>query len=346
MSNEKIAEKIAEAYKTFAAAMNGDLRARADLRESMTTGDFPILLGQAYQRKLLAAYQTVAPTWKGYATRVSVPNFLPQKLLQILGAQRGLSRVPEGTEYPASGLSESQFEISVEKWGDRIPLTWEMLVNDQLGAFRNLDQRLATEARDTESLAAAGALLKADRKDINTDFFKGASAPASEPLTQQSLKDALRALGTKKGENGKTLVRPRMVLVVPPTLEAEAREILTASEIRTTAGDTTIVSRNPVAGAVDLVVDPNLLMSTHAKAESTWFLLPTPNSVRPAVAVAFLQGHENPDLRVKADTGQRPGGGSIAAKEGSFDDDTIQYRVRHVVGASALDPTFAFASRG
>ena len=88
------------------------------------------------------------------------------------------------------------------------------------------------------------------------------------------------------------------------------------------------------------------MRSTNAKAAKTWFLLPAPNTARPALVTAFMSGHETPDLRYKNDQGNRVGGGSIPASEGSFDDDTIQYRVRHIVGAAAVDPTFTFVSRG
>lgn len=341
-------QRVGEAFGLFERALNGDLRAKADVSESLTTSDFPVLLGQGINRRLLAAYQAAAPVWQGYATRVTVPNFKPQKLVQILGGQRGLSRVPEASEYPMSALAEAEYDFAVGKHGDRIGLSWEMIVNDELGAFRNLDQRLADEARDTEGVTVASALLNAARSDVNTDFFKSATgnAPQNVPLTQDNLQQALQGLSTKKNENGQPIVRPGLVLVVPPTLEYQARAILTAQEIRTVDGNRTTVSQNPVANALPLVVDPNLGLNTNGKAASTWYVLPAPNSARPAVVAAFLAGQESPDLQVKADTGNRAGGGTIAPEQGSFDDDTIQYRVRHVVGAAAVDPTFTFVSRG
>jgi hypothetical protein len=335
--------KILEAQRTFAAAMGGDLRAKADLRESLTTSDFPILLGQGFQRKLLTAYQAITPVWQAYSTRTTVPNFKPQRLVEILGGTGGLTRVAEGTEYPARGVSEAQHEFSVGKFGDRIPLTWEMLVNDELGAFRGLDQRLATGARVTESEVTADALLNDGRSDLNTGFFGNVESAA---LTAESLRDALQSLAGKKDEDGNILVRPSMVLVVAPALEFTARELVTASEVRTTEGKTTTVSANPLAGSVQVVVEPNLLRNSNKNAGTTWLLLPAPNQARPALVTGFLQGQEAPDLRVSNATGARAGGGAINPSEGSFDDDTIQYRVRHVTGAAAIDPTFTFASRG
>lgn len=342
-------KQIGEAFSLFDRALNGDLHAKADVAESLTTSDFPVLLGQGYNRKALAAYEGMTPVWQGYSTRTVVPNFKPQRLVQILGGARGLSRVAEATEYPARDLSEALFEFSVQKYGDRLPLTWEMVVNDELGVFRNIDQNLATAAVDTEGIVTASAFLNTARTGLNTGFFKAANgnAPESAPLTRAALMDAIQELATKRDEDGRPLARPQLVLVVPPTLEYQAREILGASEIRTTdANGAVSVSQNPVAGAVTLVVEPNLLLNTGANSASTWLLLPAPNSARPAIVTGFLAGNETPDLRVKADTGARAGGGSIAPEQGSFDDDTIQYRVRHVVGSALIDPKFTFASNG
>lgn len=340
---------ILDAHNVFQAALDGDFRAKAEVMESLTTSDFPILLGRSFNAKLLAAYEALTPVWGSYATRTTVANFKPQPFKQILGTT-GLDLVPEATEYPATGLSESMYEFKVEKYGKRLPLTWEMLVNDELGAFRNIHQVLAEAARELEGTVTTKALLKGDLKDVETGFFKTANgnAPESAPLTRKALQDAIQEVTTRKTPDGKRVSRPALVLVVPPTLEMTAREILTASEIRRTdqTGNETIVSSNPVANAVTLVVEPNLLLNTHTAAATTWFLLPAPNQARPALVTGFLQGHETPDLRVKNDQGTRIGGGSITESEGSFVDDTIEYRVRHVVGSSLLDPLHTFVSRG
>jgi hypothetical protein len=263
--------------------------------------------------------------------------------VDILGGRRGLSRVAEATAYPARDIDEQEYDFSVEKYGDRISLTWEMLVNDELGAFRNLDSVLAADARFTEGTVTADAFLNAARSDLNTGFFGSVENTA---LTAESLQAAIEALSSKRNEAGQTMVRPQLKLVVAPALEFLAKQLVAAVEVRTTSGNRTTVSNNPLAGIVDVVVEPNLLRNTNAKANTTWILVPAPGAARPAVVTGFLQGHEVPDLRVKNDQGVRPGGGSIGAGEGSFDDDTVQYRVRHVVGAATIDNTFTYASRG
>ena len=336
--------RVGEAYQLFQAAMDGNLTAKAKVAESLTTSDFPVLLGDAINYQILAAYEQVNPVWQQYSRRMVVPNFKPQRLLDLRGTRRGLARVPEATEYPARDLDEGALTtFKVEKHGERLPLTWEMVVNDELGAFRGLDQVIADDARFTEGTVTADALLNADRTDLNAAFFGTVETAA---LTADNLEQAINGLSQKRNSAGQTLVRPQLVLVVAPGLEFLARQLVADVEIRTTSGNRTTVTRNPLAGMVTVVVEPNLLRNTNAAANTTWLLLPDPNAARPAVVTGFLAGRETPDLRVKNDQGVRPGGGSIGETEGSFDDDTIQYRVRHVVGAGTVDNLFTFASRG
>jgi len=329
--------RILEARALFQRVLDGDLRARADVMETMTTSDFPLLLGAAYGRELIQEYNSITPIWPQFARRSVVPNFKPKKLVELLGGRAGLDKVKEAAEYKARPLTEGEYSFSVEKYGTRIPLTWEMFVNDELDAFRDLPTRLATAARETEDLVAARALTAANGSGVNTDFFKAANgnAPTALPLTSDNLEAALTAISTRKDPDGRPIVLRGAVLMVPTTLEMTARRILEAVEIRRTVGDVTTVEPNYLRGVVRLVVNPWLtIVNTGAKAATTWFILPDPNTSRPAVVVGFLRGNESPDLRVKADAGNRIGGGSIAPEEGSFDDDTVQYRVRHVTGSS------------
>ena len=341
-------QQVIEARRLWKHALDGDLRARAEVMETMTTSDFPVLLGAAYGRELLAAYQTAPRIWDRFATRALLSDFRPKKLVDILGGQGALNKVKEGAEYKARQLSEALYEFSVEKYGNRIPLTWEMLKNDDLGAFNNLPGRLAVAARVTEDVVATKALLLPDLSNVNTAFFKSANgnAPAATALTQENLQAAILNITSRKDADGNPIVLTGGCLVVPPALEFTARSILNATEIRTTVSTKTTIEANPMAGRLDLVVNPYLTLNANAKAATTWFVLPSPGGARPGVAVGFLRGEEAPDLRVKADAGNRVGGGALGAEAGSFDDDTIQYRVRHVVGAAPIDPKATFVSLG
>ncbi|MCW5951796.1 MAG: hypothetical protein KIT69_06030, partial [Propionibacteriaceae bacterium] len=148
-----------------------------------------------------------------------------------------------------------------------------------------------------------------------------------------------------QGKN-RLVAPPELQVVIPFALKHQMEKILALTEIRQTSGDTTNVYSNYLK-TVSYTVEPMLdAIFTHAKAATTWFVVPKPTSPRPASFAAFLRGYESPDLRYKADTGKRIGGGDISPLEGSFEIDDIQTRVRHILGHQVGDPTFTYVSLG
>lgn len=323
------------------------MKARVALAEALTTSDFPYLLGGVFDRELLASYQQLPSVWKAFARRVTVRDFRAKELIDLLGGQAILGSVGQGAEYPARKTTEAKYSLTVGKRGARFPLTWEMVVNDDLDAFRDLPGRLAQSAIDTEDYLATSLLVIAG--GANTAFFKAGNnnAATALALSDVNLGAALTAISTRTDSDGRPIVINGTVLVVPPALEILALQILNATELRIVDGSVTRIVGNYLRGKVTLVVDPWLpVIATDAKTGTRWFVLPAATAARPAVAMGFLRGQEEPDLRVKSDTGNRVGGGAIDPMEGSFDDDTIQYRVRHVLGASHIDPKATYVSNG
>jgi hypothetical protein len=67
---------------------------------------------------------------------------------------------------------------------------------------------------------------------------------------------------------------------------------------------------------------------------------------RPALIIAFLRGHEEPEIFIKEPNARRIGGGASDPMNGSFDTDSIDYKVRHVVGGRIVDGKATVASNG
>ena len=344
-----MAEADALMKRTFA----GDLRASVVLREAMSTSDlFKSAAGDVLDQQLLAAYQQQSPQWSLFATRTTVRNFKPKRMVDILGGQNALDAVPELSEYPGKDYKTAEYFIRVAKFGRMFGFSWEALINDDLDELRTVPNRFADAASRTEENAAL-ALVASPNGSPNTTFFRapnGTTDPAGRPdttpgtgaLTPENLSTAVTTVKTRVDVDGNIVAPDRLVLMVGPANEIAARQILTATELRITGGangSRTSVMPNYLAGVVDLVVHNRL-------QGNAWFLLPAPTSGRPALTVAFLTGHETPDIRQKADAGVRVGGGAIDPDEGSFDVDGIYYRVRHVVGSGTVDPLHTYASTG
>lgn len=335
---------------TIAAARRGEITGRA-LREAFSTADFTLAAFATLDKRMLGKYDALPSVWRSYTTVTTVPDFRPTYLLDTWRNTIGFDAVPELTEYPGEdSRGSANYTISVAKYGRRFSLSWESMINNTaIGELENLPDVLAQQAAETEAINAVSNLILADRTGVNTAFFKSANgnAPTALPLTYDNLKTVLTAMAAKKSAiSGRVVPSPPLVLVVPKALEMAANEIKNIREIRVTSGANEFLQNNVLSG-IEIVVEPMLdYWNTHAKALTTWFILPKPGNSRPATWAAFLRGYETPDLRVQVSAGQNIGGGDISPMEGSFSEDSIQYRGRHIVGHQVGDPTFTYVSLG
>lgn len=339
---------VMEASSMMGKALKGNRRAALNVQEAFSTSDFTLAAFAAIDQEMVAQYEEKPSQWRQYTAVTTVRDFKPKSLRSVGRVKFGLDRVPELTEYPAvDGRTAEDTPISVGKFGNRYAVSFEAWVNDEaIDEIGDIPNWFSMAAAETEAIVAASNLVSAS--GVNTDFFKTANgnAPTALPLTLANLDAAIQAVRSRK-VNSRVVSAPQLKLVTGPSLTVTAQRILATKEIRTTVGDATTVMDNYVAGSVTHVEDPALeVVNLGAKASTTWFLLPDPSGPRPAVYGAFLRGHELPEIRVKADTGTRVGGGAISAEEGSFEIDDIQYRVRHIFGGAAVDGQFTYASTG
>lgn len=352
--------QVSEALKSRAItalsdAFHGGFGASYKLAEAFSTSDFKLAAFKELDSEMLQQYTELPTVWSQYTDTTLTNDFRPKRLLSRWRNTIGFARVPELTEYPAEDQRESSaYAISVAKYGRRFALSWESWLNNEaVGELEDLPGELARQARETETIAALSNLLlvgaNGTATDVNTDFFKAGNgnAPTALPLNRANLKTVLDSMAVKKDPNNKRQIgAPELVVVIPKALESAMLAIVTPTVIRTTISGTETEQANEFRN-LSYVVEPMLdYLNSHAKAATTWFVVPKPGSPRPALWLARLRGHETPDLRIKADTGQRIGGGDISALEGSFEIDDIQYRGRHVVGNQVADPLFTYASYG
>lgn len=341
---------VSKAESLLENAIAGKWGADKALAEAFSTSDFKLAAFAAIDKEMLAQYNEIPETWRQYTTVTTVNDFRPKRLLDRWRNTVGLERVPELHEYPTEDdRGSADYSIEVRKFGRRFALSWESWVNNEaIQELEDLPAVLARQARETEAINAVTNLIKADRSGVNTDFFKAGNgnAPTALPLTLENLDLVLGQMALKVAGSGKNIVQPDLIVVIPKALERTAERIKAIRSIRITDGDTETEFDNYL-GNVEFVVDPFLdFFNNHAKAATTWFVLPKPNQGRPALWAAFLRGYETPDLRVKADTGTTLSGGNISPLEGSFEVDDIQYRARHIVGRQVGDPLFTYVSLG
>ncbi|GAB2762041.1 phage major capsid protein [Nocardioides pakistanensis] len=341
-ANPSYRDAMVAAKNILDEARNGSKAALLRLNEAVTTSDlFKSALGDVLDREMVAQYDDIETQWTKFSTRTTVKDFRPKRLVELSRNRHALRRVPEHTNYPVAKIGAEERTIQVGKFGERYGYSLEARINDDIGELEVIPAGWATQARYTEDDVSLEALANPVTGAPNTAFFNaGNSNLGTGLLTAENLQAAITQVSTKRDKDGRLLRPGPLQLVVGPALQFTAERIMNTTEIEVTEADGSRVKQsNPFRGKVQLTVLANL-------PGTAWFVIPVPTAPRPAFYTAFLRGFETPDMRYKNDQGQRVGGGNIGPEEGSFDDDTIWYRVRHIVGAAEGDPMFTFASDG
>lgn len=360
MQSESHRARVLAVGKLFTEAARGDRMAmlefgeimggrgaRMSANESMSTSDFPLLFGDFLYRSLAQRYAVAKPVWQRFAARQVNRDFRPSRIIDFWGASGVLDKIKELDEFPARPFNEAGFTTVLGKYGDRLQWSWESQINDDLNAFSRAPQALAQGATSTEDYVATSVLCTATGP--NPNLF---AAVDNKPLTTENLEAAYQSIADVFNEDGNPIDIGNPVLVVPQALVLTAQNIVRTTQFQTQTGNGAGQVRREVSGN-GLTVTPEIVpnrwltaINKDAKAKATWYLVPAPDSIRPAVYQTFLAGYETPDLRVKSDAGMAMGGAMIDPAEGSFERDDVQYRIRHVVGGNVGFKDAVYASTG
>lgn len=321
----------------------GSKRAAFELNEALTSSDLAqFASGMLIDREMLQNYDALPTQWPKFLTPTTLKDFKPKYMSTLeLGAQV-FKDVPERTPYPmAEGPELSEYPIQGKKTGLLWGFSFEAQVNDDLEQLLLVPKQMPQMAVDTEDDRGLRLLINLETGALNTAFFNaGNSNIGTLVLNATNLQTVITTLRTKRDPKTGTIIPTgTLQLVVGPSLQLEAERILNVDRVQVSdgAGGFTYES-NPLKGKVELVVNEKQL-------GESWIVMPKPGTARRAPFwFARVRGYERPDFRYKADQGRAIGGGDIVVNDGSFDDDTIWYRGRHIMGVAHGDPTLTYGS--
>lgn len=344
--------KFAEAL-TFVTDVLQGRRPHWQLKEAMTTSDFVHLMGDMMYRQMLGHFAAYPTTWEQWCRRRVVRDFRTLNMMTLDGGQDILAEVGEKEPYPETSFTDGKYTLSVKKYGRRYGISWELTVNDDLNAFAERPMMMAVGARRSEEKLATQQLVGATGP--HTGFFTVGNAnkvTGNAVLSIDGLRIAYQVLKAQLDTDGQPIQINMAILMVPPALEITALNILNALVIRSTvhggATNQELEMVNWMKSKLKLVVNPYIpIVASSANGNTSWFLIADPSDPmnRPAVNFGLLQGHEQPQIFQKAsDSIQIGGGGSDFP--GSFENDTIDYKLRHIFGAAQCEPKAAVGSNG
>lgn len=343
--------RVCRALDLVEATSRGDVGINR-LAEAMGTSDFPLLMGVALEQVMLGAYKTWPTSYRDWAKVSTVPDFRDAARYEVAGGDGTLPEVGQQSEYPATNLSESKATFRVKKYGTRIPLSWEMIKNDAMGAFADIPRRFGRAAARTEEKFATSLIVGASGPD-STLYSEAQGNLLTSPLSVAGVQEGFQAMSEMTDVGGEPILNRPTVLAVPPALEPTANNIVNALVIkaRTGGGGTSeqeIETTNWIkAGGLKVaVLSYAPILASTANAHTQWYLFADPAEGRAAVEVAHLRGHEAPAIFMKSPNAVGLSGTAASAFDGDFDTDSIQYKVRAVFGGRQGDYRFTVGSTG
>ena len=282
---------------------------------AQSSSDFPKVLAAVVDKGLLAAYAQQPKAYQDIAIPATISN-LRTRYPTILSGAYDLEIVAEGAAYPNRPLLESRESYSMNKGGQIIGLTLEAMIKDDLGAFARIPQALADAAVRRENsvvfslltanaaMADSVALFHASHSNLITS---GAAAPSAATLAAT---DKLIRLQT--GVNGELLGLEAAIVVVPAALLHSTAALFSPRYVPTAASG--VLAANL----------PNLKVVSHPVLDSNsaavWYMLADPMR---APVLEYAVPADAPALSIE--------------QEASFENDSIQWKVRHWFGAGVVD---------
>lgn len=353
------------------------------LRETMSVTDYQALFVDVLDRMYYGFYNAYPVVNKPIVkvhqlrdfrlvSRYLLDGVVPPLTSMDAGApapQRALSGpVPQdNSTYPTTNTAPIQYQPLL--WQAMTAVNWRAFVNDDLGIFRDLSNRLAIAGNRGISKYITGlffstaglnaSLYKAGYTNLVTTTYGAASN--NPPLSQQGLQDAWKVLAGMRDSGGDPILPlGKPYLVVGPSLKATAENLKSSTRaFLSVEGGTTngqgfpsqfIEAANWAMQDMEVIVDPYMpIVMTGASgsiAQTAWALVLDPNAQnRPCVEVGFLQGYETPQIFQKVPNTQRVGGG-VDAMLGDFNSMDSELKIVTVFAGTQIDGRSTVASNG
>lgn len=279
-----------------------------------SSSDFPIVLGNVINRVLRRAYDLYPQTFKPFCTQSSAVDFREKTVVQIGDLVDSFEEVAEGGEYKATTMSEAKEAYKLIKYGRKIAFTWEMLINDDLGAFNRTPTAIAMKAAQKESDIVWGILLGNPNMGDGTALFHAdhGNLLGATAIDIASLAAARKLMRKQKSMGGDFLnLRPEFLLI------GEDKELEAAQYVGKETNLVVPTGQDKVNPAFNrnltTIVEPRI-------TGNLWFTAAAPSLID-TIEYAYLEGQ----------------GGLFTEQRQGFDVDGLEIKARLVFAAKAID---------
>lgn len=251
------------------------------LNRAMGTSDFPILLGNAAGRVLVASFEESPAVLKQVARINNLPDFKNRTILRLPGGAPSLELVNEHGEFKHGPMAEAANTWRLNTYGRIVSLSRQALVNDDLSAFAGMLTEFGRAAARRESDELVSMLSGTPMVDNVALFHADRSSLITTELSGIGLANAVKALRLQKEAGGGFIIQEPAYLVVPAALETVARQLVAIFT------PTQVANVQPYA--ITIIVEPRL----DAISPTAWYVV---SGNQLALEYGYLDGEQGPQI--------------------------------------------------
>lgn len=314
MGPDELAHAILRFRSPNMREMAKDLRKRGVLNVragAMATSDFPLLTANVIDKLVLEAYEEEGLNFLPISRQRIIRDLKEVHTIQV-GEFPALLKVVEGAEYQVGTLAESREKYSLVKYGIIIPLTDELLINDDTDT-------LGTRVRDGGSAAARvqkdiwwGIVTTNGALSDSVTLFHAThrnllTAAAPSPTAVGAMRASFKK---QKGVDGTTKIALRQTHIMTPVDQENAFDQMFNGLFVPTASSGSMTPSLKMAVISEPRLDDNSTTAWYGAANG-WA----------GIEHGYLEGENGPVTSVEED----------------FDRDMVKNKVKLYFGAKAAD---------
>ena len=292
-----------------------------DLQAGFSTVSLPGILGNVANKEILQGYMEEDATWREIAQIKSCNDFKTVTSYRMLDDMQ-YEKLAPGGEIKHGKTGEESFTRSVDTYAKMYALNRTDIINDDLGAFDDLRNRIgaggAMRLNDlfwTTFLANLGTIFTATR----TNYIVGATSNLGTDGVGLGLaQKAWRQRTSPAADGAKRVSGQAKFLLVPPELETIADALYVARNLNAVK----VSDANTFANKYQPIVANQLSDSAFSGYSTTAFYILGDKSKGSPVVVSFLNGQETP---------------TVESADADFNTLGIQFRGYHDFGADLGD---------
>jgi hypothetical protein len=262
----------------------------SDIQAALSTSSIPTILSNVANKYIAERFANdEAVNVIRTLTKAKTVNDFKVNTGARLAAGGVFQKVAEGEEIPLGNITDASYTHKADMYGQRIGITRQMIINDDLGLMMDLVDQMITNGTDALVDTFVAALEAAETANFfsagNSNLDATGQVPGSAGY--KVMNQLFAGMTNDKGR--RTQIMPKYVLT-GAGLITDAQEMFVSTEVRDTTASKKYGTKNLYTGKYT-PIQLNYLSDT----KNPWYAFADPQRV-PAFVASYLFGRQMPTI--------------------------------------------------